>query len=364
MPLKKLLEQAVSSEGYSVDPAQQIAIAAFQACYEALTRPSPVMVWPQRLFKKPLPTLTTSQLGIYLWGNVGRGKSWLMHLFYTSLPFAEKRRIHFHPFMLDVHHRLGAIKNQKNPLITVARDYARLYRVICLDEFIVTNITDALLLHGLLQALHEHGVMLIMTSNRRPDDLYLNGLQRERFLPAIELIKQTSRIIHLDGKIDHRTALSRGNDATVMLDSEASHSKLQQTMQQLAGDSLKQPHTLSIHKRPIATLACGNGVAWFDFEVLCNAPRATQDYLQLAEQFHTLLLSNIPIMDEYMDDKARRFIYLIDALYDRKVKIFLSAETEPEQLYRGDMLEFAFQRTLSRLIEMQSEHYLARPHAP
>ncbi|MDT8453476.1 MAG: cell division protein ZapE, partial [Gammaproteobacteria bacterium] len=353
MPLKKLLEQAVSSEAYSVDPAQQIAITAFQDCYEALTQPSPVAPWLQRLFKKPLPMLKTSQQGLYLWGDVGRGKSWLMHLFYNSLPFAEKRRIHFHPFMLDVHHRLSAIQNRKNPLICIARDYAQLYRVICLDEFIVTNITDALLLHGLLQALHEHGVMLIMTSNRRPDDLYLNGLQRERFLPAIELIKQTNRIIHLDGEIDHRTVLSPGNDATIMLDSEASRSKLQQAMQRLAGESLKQPHTLSIHNRPIASLACGDGVAWFDFEALCNAPRATQDYLQLAEQFHTLLLSKIPVMDEYMDDKARRFIYLIDALYDRKVKILLSAETEPEQLYRGAMLKFAFKRTLSRLIEMQ-----------
>ncbi len=364
MPLNKLLEQAISEEGYSLDPAQQIAITAFQTCYEALAQPTPTIHWPQRLFKKPIPTLTTSRQGIYLWGNVGRGKSWLMHLFYNSLPFAEKRRIHFHPFMLDVHHRLDAIKNRKNPLITVARDYAQLYRVICLDEFIVTNITDALLLHGLLQTLHEHGVMLIMTSNRRPDDLYLNGLQRERFLPAIELIKQTSRIIHLDGKIDHRTALRPGNNATIMLDSEASCSKLQQTMQRLAGESLKQSHTLTVHNRPIATLACGDGVVWFDFEVLCNAPRATQDYLQLAEQFHTLLLSNIPVMDEYMDDKARRFIYLVDALYDRKVKILLSAETGPEQLYCGDMLKFAFQRTLSRLIEMQSEYYLARPHAP
>lgn len=363
MTLKKLLEQAASEHSHRPDPAQQLAIAAFQDCYQQLCQPVPAAPWYTRLLTGFSRQPKIRPRGIYLWGDVGRGKTWLMNLFYNSLPFEQKHRSHFHRFMLDVHKRLAAVKNQKNPLTKIASDYATQYRVICLDEFIVTNITDAMLLHGLLRTLHHHGVMLIMTSNRTPDNLYLNGLQRERFLPAISLIKHMSKVIHLNGEIDHRRVLNRHREASYLIENESSCRQLQQKMQQLAGDSLKINQLLDIQNRAVQTLASGAGAVWFDFEILCNTPRAAQDYLQLAEQFHTLLLSNIPVMDGYMDDKARRFIYLIDALYERKVKIVLSAATAPEQLYTGDMLEFAFQRTLSRLIEMQSEHYLARPHA-
>jgi len=362
MPLKKLLEQAINNNGYSIDPAQQSAIDAFQCCYDNLSQQQSNVPWYERLFEKLGTQPRDSQQGIYLWGDVGRGKTWLMNLFYDSLRFDQKCRIHFHHFMIDVHKHLDALKNQKNPLTKLASNYAEQYRVICLDEFIVTNITDAMLLHGLLRALHHHGVMLIMTSNRIPDDLYLNGLQRERFLPAISLIKHTSKVIHLDGKIDHRSVLRKNDESMHIIETESDKSKLEKKMQELANSHIQKNQVLTIQNRPIQTIACSNGIVWFDFKILCHSPRAAQDYIQLAEQFHTLLLSNVPIMDEYMDDKARRFIYLIDALYDKHVRIFLSTETDPENLYTGDMLKFAFKRTLSRLIEMQSEQYISKPH--
>ena len=364
MTLKKLLEQAIIDDGYRPDPAQQLAINTLQSCYDSLSQQQSSAPWYGRLFASLSNQPKTSQQGIYLWGDVGRGKTWLMNLFYTSLPFEEKHRIHFHRFMLDVHKRLASVKNQKNPLTQIASDYAERYRVICLDEFIVTNITDAMLLHGLLRALHHHGVMLVMTSNRTPDNLYLNGLQRERFLPAISLIKHMSKVIHLNGELDHRSILRQNIEPVATIESPTSNNQLQQKMQQLAGDNLKQNHIISILNRPVQTIACGDGVVWFDFDILCNTPRAAQDYIQLAEQFHTLLLSNVPIMDENMDDKARRFIYLIDALYEKRVKLLLSSQTGLDKLYIGDMLEFAYRRTLSRLVEMQSEQYMARPHAP
>ena len=360
MTPSNLLEQAIRQHGYSPDPAQQSAIIAFQTVYHSLIRQTAPGNWFEKLLAKIGIQRKDKSYGIYLWGDVGRGKTWLMNMFFDSLPFEQKTRIHFHHFMIDVHQRLDALSRQKNskqknPLNKIAADFARQYRVLCLDEFIVTNIVDAMLLHGLLKALNQHQVTLIMTSNRTPDDLYLNGLQRERFLPAIELIKQTTQVIHLDGGIDHRSVLSSDKHAAHIDESEII--KLEEKMHELAGDTIKHGHILSIHNRPVQSIACGDGVVWFDFNVLCNSPRAAQDYIQLAEQFHTLLLSNVPIMDEYMDDKARRFIYLIDALYDKQVKIILSAEAAPEELYTGDMLEFAFRRTLSRLIEMQSEQY-------
>lgn len=356
MSLKELLDKAIENKGYRVDPAQQAAIDAFQSIYNSLVQQQSTVPWYVRLFTK-LSNQQNHQQGLYLWGDVGRGKTWLMNLFFDSLPFDDKYRTHFHHFMVDIHKRLATIKSQKNPLTKIASDYADKYRVIGLDEFIVTNITDAMLLHGLLRALYHHGVTLVMTSNRTPDDLYLNGLQRERFLPAIALIKHTSKIIHLNGELDHRTVLSKHSDSITFTENESAIANLQEKIQKIAGSSIKYNHILNIQNRDIQTIACNNDVVWFDFDILCNTPRAAQDYIQLADQFHTLILSNIPVMDENMDDKARRFIYLIDALYDKQVKLLLSTETEPEKLYTGEMLKFAFRRTLSRLIEMQSEQY-------
>ena len=309
--------------------------------------------------KRP-PAIT----GLYLWGGVGRGKTWLMNLFYQELPFPARRRIHFHHFMLDIHEKLGQLKKQKNPLQRIARELAAQYRVLCIDEFIVTNITDAMILSELLHALFENGLCLVATSNRVPDDLYLNGLQRERFLPAIALIKQHMQVFHLDSGIDHRSALLELEDIYYSPADARSDEHMKRRMQELAVTPIVESPVLNVLNRDIPALRASEETAWFDFDILCSAPRAAQDYIELARRYSTIFLSKIPIMDEYSDDRARRFIYLIDELYDRNVSLICSAETQPDKLYRGTMLEFAFRRTASRLVEMRSHHYLNQPHKP
>jgi cell division protein ZapE len=300
--------------------------------------------------------------GLYLWGGVGRGKTWLMNLFYEELPIKEKKRMHFHHFMLDIHQQLGALKKQKNPLQQIARELAKKYKVICIDEFIVTNITDAMILSELLQRLFEYQVCLLATSNRVPDDLYLNGLQRERFLPAIELIKTFTEVFHLDAGVDHRTSLLELADVYYQPIDEDTDRQIESRMRELAITPVLENKTLTIMEREIKTVRCSDEIAWFDFEVICTTPRAAQDYFVIAQQYNTVIISNIPVLDEHSDDKARRFIYLIDALYDRNVKLMASAMTQPEKIYQGNMLEFAFHRTCSRLIEMRSHQYLSKPH--
>ena len=307
--------------------------------------------------------------GLYLWSSVGRGKTWLMNLFYEELAIKQKYRVHFHHFMLDIHEKLGVLNKQndkirKNPLQHIARELARKYRVLCIDEFIVTNITDAMILSELLHHLFIHKVCLVATSNRIPDDLYLNGLQRDRFLPAIELIKTRTEVFHLDGGVDHRTSLLERSDVYYYPIVENTDPLILQRMQELAITPVIKNKILNVLKRDIRTVYCSDEVAWFDFECICTAPRAAQDYIELARQFNTIIITNIPVMDEFSDDRSRRFIYLIDELYDRNVKLICSASAQPEDLYRGSMLEFAFHRTSSRLIEMRSHQYLSKPHRP
>ena len=226
----------------------------------------------------------------------------------------------------------------------------------------MTNITDAMLLYGLLDELFKKGVTLVATSNRAPDELYKNGLQRERFLPAIDLINQHTRVFHLNSETDHRLALLEQSDVYYSPISDDTDQQLEQRMLVLAAGDIEKNKMLTVLGRPVQTIACANEIAWFDFNVLCGAPRAAQDYIELAQEYRTLILSNVPIMDEYLDDKARRFIYLIDELYDKNVKLIISAAALPNELYIGDMLEFAFNRTSSRLIEMRSVAYLEKPH--
>lgn len=355
--------QAIISGQYRHDKAQLSVIDAFQEVYDSLVRAEKKSSNPfARTLKRLFSKKSGHVRGLYLWGDVGRGKTWLMNQFYACLPFDNKVRLHFHHFMLSVHERLSDLKNQKDPLKIMARDFASAYRVLCLDEFIVTNITDAMLLYGLLDALFENGVTLIATSNRVPDDLYLNGLQRARFLPAIELIKQNTSVVHLDSTIDHRLALLEQDDVYYTPISSDTNKVLGQRLQALATDNIRMGRSLTILNRVVPTIACATEIAWFDFNMLCDAPRAAQDYIQLANDFHTIILSDVPILDKYLDDKARRFIYLIDELYDNKVKLIMSAEAPPDELYKGDMLKFAFNRTSSRLIEMRSKEYLEKPH--
>jgi cell division protein ZapE len=300
--------------------------------------------------------------GLYLWGGVGRGKTWLMNLFYEELPIEEKKRMHFHHFMLDIHRQLGASNKQKNPLQQIARELANRYKVMCIDEFIVTNITDAMILSELLHALFKNQVCLVATSNRIPDDLYLNGLQRERFIPAIELIKTFTEVFHLDAGVDHRTSLLELAEIYYHPITEDTERQIEQRMRELAITPVVEAKVITILDREIKTVRCSDDIAWFDFEIICTAPRAAQDYILIAQQYSTVIISNIPVLDEHSDDKARRFIYLIDALYDRNVKLIASAYSEAEKIYQGNMLEFAFHRTSSRLIEMRSHQYLSKPH--
>jgi cell division protein ZapE len=354
---------ALNENRFAADPAQKSAVDALQSLYEELVTDS---ARQHSLFRRGLCLFTGCNSrpvkGLYLWGGVGRGKTWLVNLFYASLPMNNKLRMHFHHFMLDVHDKLGGLQKQKNPLSIIARDYAARCRVLCLDEFIVTNITDAMLLSGLLQALFDQGVTLVATSNRIPDDLYKNGLQRERFMAAIELIKQNTRVMHMDGNVDHRISLLEQDDIYYTPVTAETRKLLTQRMESLAPGTIIREHVLTIHKRPVKTVMHADEIAWFEFDMLCDVPRATPDYIYLAREYHTIILSDVPVMDESKDDKARRFIYLIDEIYDHSVKLIISADAPPERLYTGDMLSFAFNRTSSRLIEMRSKEYLEKPH--
>ncbi len=369
MSLTEKYNKALQQPDMVKDSVQQQAINLLETLSLELISNSRMSL-AKRLLRRLFGRKRNTQAsGLYLWGGVGRGKTWLMNLFYEELPIEQKHRIHFHHFMLGIHEKLdemnkSADRKQKNPLQKIARELASKYRLLCIDEFIVTNITDAMILSELLHSLFKYNICLVATSNRIPDDLYINGLQRERFLPAIELIKTHTEVFHLDGGVDHRTTLLEQADVYYCPPGNESQQKILQRMQELAITPLTEAKVLTIQNRKIETLYCSDDIAWFDFEVICSAPRAAQDYIELAQYFNTIIISNIEIMDEYSDDMARRFIYLIDELYDRNVKLIASASAEPDKLYRGVMLEFAFHRTSSRLIEMRSHQYLSQAHKP
>ena len=362
MDIKKAYLHALETQGFKPDTAQEKVVDTFlQIQKKLLIKENKDSKLINNLFKW-LPVKTRPVTGLYLWGDVGRGKTWLMNLFMESLTITKKKRLHFHHFMLGIHEQLASMPNQKNPLKTIAKNFSDKYHVLCLDEFIVTNITDAMLLSGLLDALFENGVTLIATSNRIPNELYKNGLQRERFLPAIDLIKQHTCVMSLDGEIDHRLELLEQTDIYITPVSNTTNQYMYQHFEALATDTILSDEVLTIHNRPIKTEYYADEIAWFTFNAICEAPRAAADYIELSKQFHTIMISNIPIMDEYLDDKARRFIYFIDEMYDRSVKIIVSADAPAEALYTGDLLRFAFKRTVSRLREMRSEAYLSRSH--
>lgn len=305
-----------------------------------------------------------SQRGLYLWGGVGRGKTLLMDWFYDSLRVSRRERTHFYRFMRQVHAELSRISRRTDPLDTVAQRLAEKARVICLDEFFVSDIGDAMILSGLFAGLFRRGVILVATSNVPPQDLYMDGLQRQRFLPAIELILSHVDVVHLDGGIDYR--LRQLAQAPTYLDSTRADTAalLRQRFAALAGGSAAGPALLSIESRQLAAIAVGPAMVWFEFSELCEGPRSQNDYIELARSQHTIFLSNIPRFTAENDNAARRFIMLIDELYDRGVKIVVSAAAPPAALYHGKRLQFEFQRAASRLIEMQTQHYLSSQHRP
>lgn len=357
-------QRDLNKADFVADPAQQAAIDELDRLYQVLVeshgKRSPGLV--RRLFGGGEP-LWQPVKGLYFWGGVGRGKTYLMDTFYEVLPFKEKKRTHFHRFMRQVHQRLKQLEGQKNPLQQIARTFAEDTRVLCFDEFFVSDITDAMILGALMEALFSHGVVLVATSNIVPDGLYQNGLQRSRFLPAIDLLKQHTDVVNVDGGTDYRLrALERAELYHAPLDGEADKS-LMRSFVALAPEPGQADQQLEVEGREIAVRWLADDVAWFEFKALCDGPRSQNDYIELAREFHAVLISNVPCFRQ-QDDWARRFINLVDEFYDRNVKLVLSAEVPLAELYHSGRLAFEFERTCSRLLEMQSHDYLAREHRP
>ena len=354
MSVRQLYEQTLAERGYTSDPAQQLAIDALERCerewadYKA--RRSNAVT--KLLVRPAIPR------GVYMHGGVGRGKSFLMDCFFNAVPLQRKTRLHFHEFMREVHRELQELKGTPDPLDELGRRIARRFRLICFDEFHVADVTDAMILHRLLAAMFENRVSIVTTSNFHPDELYPNGLHRDRILPAIELLKDKLEIVNVDNGTDYRRRTLEqvrlyhtplGADADAAMD---------EAFGRLAEAKDEDP-VLYIEHRELRARRRAGGVVWFDFKVLCGGPRSQNDYLELASQFHTLLLSGVPQMSPRLASEARRFTWLVDVLYDRRVKLILSAEVPPEQLYTEGPLAHEFPRTVSRLAEMQSAEFLA-----
>ena len=351
------------------DPAQAAFVGRLQDLHRRLTQRAEAPAERPGLLARiggllRAPDPPPPPRGIYVWGSVGRGKTLLVDFFFDSLPFDAKWRIHFHDFMEHVHAELKALGNRRDPLAAVADHMAARTTVLCFDEFHVSDIADAMLLGRLLGALFERGIALIATSNSAPADLYRDGLQREQFLPAIALIETHTEVVHLDSATDYRLrTLEREAVYHSPLDDDA-RAAMARCYAELAPDSPARAGEVEVHGRRIAVRGSAHGCAWFDFAVLCQTARSTSDYLELARRYHTLLLSAVPAMDDDDNDAALRFMHLVDTVYDRNVNLVLSAEAEPAGLYRGTRLAERFQRTHSRLEEMQSRDYLARAHLP
>ena len=353
-----IYESQLTGGGYKADPAQRKAIEELDRIWMELTA-HPVSNWWSKIRGKqrtPVP-------GLYLWGGVGRGKTWLMDMFFDSLPGHDKQRIHFHRFMARIHAALKVRPSTRDPLTEIAREWATQYKVLCFDEFFVSDIADAMLLGGLLQALFAEGVTLIATSNVAPDDLYRDGLQRTKFLPAIEALKKHNLSMHVDGEQDFRLRILQRSEIFLQPLNNHAETSLNKAFQRMsAGCSLDT--NLEINGRILNARQRSDGIIWFNFKELCDQPRSTADYIEIARAFNTVLLSNVPPMNEANADATRRFINLIDEFYDRNVKMLISAATPINTLYTGNRLSFEFQRTTSRLTEMQSHNYLAKPHLP
>jgi cell division protein ZapE len=354
LTVTELYEQMLKARGYRSDPAQMRAIEALQRCYEEWldykARRSNAIT--KLLRHPPLPR------GVYMYGGVGRGKSFLMDCFFNAVPLQRKTRLHFHEFMREVHRELADLKGTVNPLDELGKRIARKHRLICFDEFHVADVTDAMILHRLLKALFDNRVSIVTTSNFHPDELYPHGLHRDRILPAIELLKDRLEIINVDNGTDYRRrTLEQVTLYHTPLGTPAD-AAMEQAFEQLA-EVRDEDRMLHIEHREIPARRRAGGVVWFDFQTLCGGPRSQNDYLELATQFHTLLLSNVPRMPPRLASEARRFTWLVDVLYDRRVKLIMSAEVPAEQLYTEGPLAHEFPRTVSRLHEMQSKEFLS-----
>ena len=344
----------LATRGYASDPAQLHAVDSLERC---ATEWAAFKGQRSNALKKLINRPDVPR-GVYMHGGVGRGKSFLMDCFYGAVPLKRKTRLHFHEFMREVHRELLDLRGIVNPLDELGKRIAKRYRLICFDEFHVADITDAMILHRLLKALFDNGVGFVTTSNFHPDDLYPNGLHRDRILPAIALLKAHLEVIGVDNGTDYRgRTLQQARLYHVPLGPQAD-AEMTETFNRLAESHDESP-VLQIESRLIQARRKAGGVVWFDFKVLCGGPRSQNDYLEIASQFHTVLLSDVPHMPVRMASEARRFTWLVDVLYDRRVKLIMSAAVAPEALYTEGPLVHEFPRTVSRLGEMQSKEFLA-----
>lgn len=364
-PLERY-QQDLKRDDFSYDPTQEMAVGHLQRLYDDLVAAerAPKPGFMQRLGGRIKRQKQEPIQGLYFWGGVGRGKTYLMDTFYDSLPFERKMRTHFHRFMQRVHQELKALDGTKNPLVEIGRKYADETRIICFDEFFVSDITDAMILGGLMQELFNNGVSLVATSNIVPDGLYRDGLQRQRFLPAIDMLKRFTEVVNVDGGIDYRLrTLEQAELYHWPLDAEADKS-LARSFEGLLPDCEAEEHDVlvEVNGRGIRARRVCEDVAWFDFSALCEGARSQNDYIELGKVYHAVLLSNVPQLGRQNDDAARRFINLVDEFYDSGVKLIISAEVPIHQIYTEGRLNFEIERTQSRLLEMQSHEYLAREH--
>ena len=353
MNVREYYLQSLAEKGYEADAAQMKAIDRLQVFYDdwvtyKQARSSPL----RKLFKRPaIPR------GVYMWGGVGRGKSLLMDSFYQTVPLKRKARLHFHEFMQGVHKELEAVKGQSDPLDAVALKIAKRYRLICFDEFHVSDIADAMILYRLLLKLFEHGVAFVMTSNYEPSTLYPDGLHRDRILPAIKLIKQRMDVMNVDTGVDYRRRTLEQVRMYLTPLGEQTNQELKDAFEHLADGAPREP-VITVQNRVLNAVALSGSVVWFDFKTLCGGPRSQNDYLELAGRFQTVILSDVPRMKANQSSEARRFTWLIDVFYDHKVKLIMSAECEAELLYTEGQMSNEFHRTVSRIMEMQSQEYL------
>jgi cell division protein ZapE len=347
-------EAHLARRGFVSDASQWRAVERLQRLYEEWSaykaRRSTAL--RRMLVKPPLPK------GVYLWGSVGRGKSFLMDSFYLCVPLVRKRRVHFHHFMREIHRELEEFKGTEDPIAAVAERTAKRYRLICFDEFHVSDIADAMILGRFLEQVMERGVEFVMTSNYHPDRLYPSGLQRERFLPTIELLKSRLDVLEVDNGTDYRRLKLEGLKVYHTPLGAESERRMRQIFSDLA-DVEEEHHPLDVEGREITYRKRAGGLVWFDFSVLCGGPRSYADYVDLTKRFHTVLLSGVPRMSPKNADAARRFTWLVDVFYDARVKLVISAEAPPHELYVEGVNSAEFARTESRLIEMQSKEYLA-----
>jgi cell division protein ZapE len=360
MEIRAAYEASLRRDGHVEDPAQLDVVARLADLQARIAAQRPregrlrAMLSRSRI-RQPVR-------GLYLWGGVGRGKTFLMDLFFETLDTEHKRRIHFHRMMRDVHERLKSLGSIEDPLDRVAADIAGDIRVLCFDEFFVSDIGDAMILGRLLDGLFSRGVTLVATSNSKPDDLYRNGLQRGRFMPAIALLKEHTDIVNLDGGTDYRLRLLEKAGTYMSPDGDAANERLEFYFGESASTQVEHDVDLDINGRPIRAKRCAKGIAWFRFADICDGPRSQNDYIEIARWYPSVIVSGVPQFGELREDQARRFISLVDEFYDRRVKLILSAAVGVHELYAGRHLSFEFDRTISRLIEMQSSDYLALPH--